>query len=232
MADLCPIWADIAVGFVTLTVEAQHRFLGRSFIAGTRTFYKTAPFPGREALPPKACSYKECAAAAFRFVFEDPSCRYWLEHGKPDPEYYHNVYPSKTISSLVNAMISYAELCPENKSEALKLATNAADYLLSITYKDDSAVKGLPPTYSFEGLDFDTVDKTAPMAKNRTDKIMLIYPASAGLAYFALSDATGDKKYFDAAMVIADYYPCSYIECDSLDTTERGAGGFGSTGRK
>lgn len=35
-----------------------------------------------------------------------------------------------------------------------------------------------------------------------------------------------------AQMVIADYYPCSYIECDCLDSTERGAGGFGSTGRK
>ncbi len=35
-----------------------------------------------------------------------------------------------------------------------------------------------------------------------------------------------------AQMVITDYYPCSYIESDSLDATERGEGGFGSTGRK
>ena len=205
-ADLCPIWADIAVGFVTLTVEAPHRFLGRSFTAGTRTFYKTAPFPGREALPPKACSYKECAASAFRFVFEDPSCRYWLEHGKPDPEYYHNVYPSKTISSLVNAMIAYAELCPENKSEALKLATNAADYLLSITYGAESKLEGVPPTYSFLGLNKENVDKNAPAAYRRRNTVMMIYPASVGLMYLALEKATGDSKYFEAAKKIIDYY--------------------------
>lgn len=35
-----------------------------------------------------------------------------------------------------------------------------------------------------------------------------------------------------AQMVITDYYPCTYVECDSLDDTERGEGGFGSTGRK
>ena len=35
-----------------------------------------------------------------------------------------------------------------------------------------------------------------------------------------------------AQMVISDYYPCTYIECESLTSTERGAGGFGSTGRK
>lgn len=35
-----------------------------------------------------------------------------------------------------------------------------------------------------------------------------------------------------AQMVIVDYYACSYEECDSLDDTVRGEGGFGSTGRK
>ena len=35
-----------------------------------------------------------------------------------------------------------------------------------------------------------------------------------------------------AQMVIVDYYACSYEECDNLDSTERGEGGFGSTGRK
>ena len=35
-----------------------------------------------------------------------------------------------------------------------------------------------------------------------------------------------------AQMVIVDYYACAYEECDNLDSTERGEGGFGSTGRK
>ena len=35
-----------------------------------------------------------------------------------------------------------------------------------------------------------------------------------------------------AQMVITNYYPCTYIESESLDDTKRGEGGFGSTGRK
>ncbi|MBE5744063.1 MAG: dUTP diphosphatase [Clostridiales bacterium] len=35
-----------------------------------------------------------------------------------------------------------------------------------------------------------------------------------------------------AQMVITPYYCVDYVESDSLDQTERGAGGFGSTGRK
>lgn len=35
-----------------------------------------------------------------------------------------------------------------------------------------------------------------------------------------------------AQMVVTNYFPCEYIESDELDQTERGEGGFGSTGRK
>ena len=35
-----------------------------------------------------------------------------------------------------------------------------------------------------------------------------------------------------AQMVITPYYSVDYVESDSLDQTERGAGGFGSTGRQ
>lgn len=205
-ASLSPIWKDIPTGMTTLKVESLDKDGKPQYLAGARTFFKADGFPGRENLPQKACSYKECATKALRYVFNEKFNQYWLIHGKPDPFYPHNVYPAKTISSVIEAMISYATLEPENKEKALQLAVNAADYMLSISYKENSSFRGLPPTYSFDGLDFDTVDKTAPMAKNRTDKIMLIYPASAGMAYFDLFDATGDKKYFDAAMVIADYY--------------------------
>ena len=206
IAALTPIWKDIPVGMVTLKVEALHARTGEIFPAGIRTFYKTAPFPGREALPPRARSYKECATLAFRYVFNDPTTRYWLTHGTPDPDYYHNVYPSKTISSIINAMLAYAKLEPEHADEAKKLAVNAADYLLSITYGEDSHLAHLPPTYSFKGLNKKIVDDNAPAAEKRKNTLMTIYPTSVGSAYLFLEAVTGDKKYLEAAERIADYY--------------------------
>ncbi len=209
------IWKDIAVGFVTLTVEAVNKNTGKKYLAGTRSFYKMQGFPGRDALPKRACSYKECATKAFRFVFNDPTTQYWLKKGYPDPDYYHNVYPAKMISSIVKAMIAYAELEPENAEAAMKLAKNAADYLLSITYDDSYALSGLPPTYSFKGLNKEIVDKNAPMAWGRREQLMIIYPASAGSMYLMLEKATGEKKYFDAAARIAQYYKDKVLECGS-----------------
>lgn len=211
-ASLAPIWKDVPTGMNTLKVEALDEEGNPEYVSGMRTFFKADGFPGRENLPPRACSYKECAIKAFRYAFNEDFNQYWLKYGKPDPYYPHNVYPSKTISSVISGMISYAKIDPENKEKALKLATNAADYMLSITYGKDTAVEGLPPTYSFEGLDFKTVDETAAMAKNRTNQIMMFYPASAGNAYFQLYDATGDKKYYDAAMAIANYYKNNVLE--------------------
>jgi len=205
-APLTPIWKDIPSGMVELKVEAIHSLNKNKYLVGARTFYKAAYFPGREALPEKACSYKECAIKALDYAFNSPASQYWLIHGKPDPDYYHNVYPSKMIPSLVKAMTAYAELKPEMAEKAMKLATNAADYLLSITYGADTAVEGLPPTYSFDGLNKEIVDATAPMADCRKHQIMLIYPPRVGIMYLKLEKLTGDKKYFDAACKIAEYY--------------------------
>ncbi len=203
---LTPIWKDIPVGMVELKVEACHRSTQKLYPVGVRTFYKSAPFPGRDALPPRACSYKESAIKAYRYAFNSYSSQYWLKYGKPDPNYYHNVYPSKTISSIVTAMIAYAELEPEMASEALQLAKNAADYLLSITYGDDYALAGVPPTYSFDGLNKKVVDETAPAADRRQNQVMMIYPAVAGTMYLMLEKVTGEKKYLDAAYRIAEHY--------------------------
>lgn len=203
---LTPIWNNVATGIAVLTVEAVNKNTGEKYIAGTRSFCKMQGFPGREALPERACSYKECALKAFRFLFNDPTTRFWLEKGTPDPNYYHNVYPSKMISSIVGAMLAYAELEPENSEAALQLATNAADYLLSETYDESFALAGLPPTYSFKGLNKEIVDKNAPMAWPRRHQLMIIYPASAGIMYLELEKVTGDKKYLDAAIRIGKYF--------------------------
>lgn len=205
-APLTPIWKDIPVGMVELKVEAIHWVTKHRYLAGARTFYKASAFPGRDSLPERASSYKECAIKAFEYAFNSSASQYWLNHAKPDPDYYHNVYPSKMIASLVDAMLSYAELKPQMAEKAMRLATNAADYLLSITYGADTAVEGLPPTYSFEGLNKEIVDATAPAADGRKDKVMLIYPPRVGVMYLELEKATGDKKYFKAAKRIAEYY--------------------------
>ena len=212
-APLTPIWKDIPTGMVELKVEAVHRFNGQTYLAGARTFFKCDPFPGRDALPPKARSYREAAVKAFRYVFEDRFTQHWLK-GVPAPDYCHNVYPSKTISSVVRAMIAYAELEPENAEKAMEIARKAADYLISITYGADTKLDGVPPTYSYKGLDKDVVNKTVNAIVNdekRTRQVMMIYPSTAGDMYFNLYDTTGDKKYYDAAMKIAEYYKNSVL---------------------
>ena len=209
-APLTPIWKDLAVGLVTLRVDAIHPS-GKIYPTGLRSFYKMSPFPGRSALPPRARSYRECARLAFRYVFEDPTTRYWLDHGKPDPDYYHNVYPSKTISSIINAMLAYASLEPSNAEDARHLAINAADYLISLTYGEGYALKGLPPTYSFLGLNKEIVDANAPAADKRQHQLMVIYPATVGQAYLWLEKVTGDIKYFEAAQKIAEFYSANVL---------------------
>ena len=212
-APLTPIWKELEGGIVELKVDAVCRATGEVYLCGARTFCKMISFPGRTALPERACSYKECAIKAFRYVFNDEATRYWLTHGVPKPDYYHNVYPSKMISSVIKAMVKYAELEPENSKDALLIATRAADYLLSITYGEDSQLRYLPPTYSFKGMDQEMVASTAPEnVPGREKQIMMIYPAFVGSAYLKLAEATDNKKYFDAALKIAEYYKNNVLE--------------------
>ena len=214
-APLYPIWSQLSTGFVELRVEAEHKN-GEKYLAGARTFYKMEPFPGRDALPPRARSYKDAMLLGFKYLIEDPTTRSWLERGLPDAKYFHNAYPSKMISSIINAMIEYVRISPEVRDEAIGLARGAADYLLSITYGDDYALCGLPPTYSCDNLDIESVREHATAGIDRAGQVMMIYPADVGRAYFKLYEETGDKKYFDAAVKIADYYKKNVLENGSF----------------
>ena len=205
-ASLAPIWAQIPTGFVTLTVSALDKNGVAHQTAGVRTFFKGDPFPGRSALPPRARSYREAALMAFRFIYEDETTQYWLTHGVPKPDYPHNVYPAKTIDAIMRAMVAYAELEPERRESALTLACRAADYLISISFPEGHPLAFLPPTYSFEGLDAAVVNEVAPAAQGCVGTTMMIYPVSAAMGYLTLSKATGEKKYLDAALRIAEYY--------------------------
>ncbi len=206
-ASLAPIWGEIPTGFVTLTVHSLGKYSGEvRHLIGARTFFKCAPFPGRAALPKRARSYREAALASYRFIYNDEILQYWLKYGLPKPDYAHNVYPAKMNSSIILAMVDYAAASPENRETALRVARNAADYLISISFPAGHPLEGLPPTYSFEGLKAEVVNEVAPAAQNCVGTTMMIYPVAAGIAFLALAQATGEQKYFDAALTIADFY--------------------------
>lgn len=73
----------------------------------------------------------------------------------------------------------------------------------------------LPPTYSFENLNAEAVNKVAPAAQNCVGTTMMIYPISAGIAYLTLAEATGEEKYFSAAIRIAEHYKKIILPCGS-----------------
>lgn len=204
IAALTPIWRDISTGVVCLKVEAIHKS-GQRYLCGARTFFKSAPFPGREDLPPKTTSYRESALNGLKFVLNDHITRNWLT-GLPKHDYYHSVYSSKMTQATVRALVALAQREPEYAEEAMKMATNAADYLISITYGEDSPVAGLPPTYSFLNLDRQVVRSSAPVAEEREFTVMMIYPADVGRMYLQLEEQTQDEKYFKMAEKIAVYY--------------------------
>ena len=213
--DLIPVWGEIPTGPVELKVYGIDDDENTVSPCGVRAFFKADGFPGRTAVPKKERSYKECSISALKFVINSPVYRYWIEKGIPDPEYYHNVYPSKMIASIVDAMIAYSKLNTERADEAILLAKNALDYLLSITYDNTTGVEGLPPTYSFKGLNAETVNATAPAAQRLKDTVMMLYPATAGRAYIKMYEATGDGKYLEAAKRIAEYYEKTVLPCGS-----------------
>ena len=76
-------------------------------------------------------------------------------------------------------------------------------------------MEGLPPTYSFKGLNRAIVNANAPAAEGRSHAVMMIYPAQVGSMYLRLEAVTGDCKYFEAAKRIADYYDTHVLPCGS-----------------
>ena len=203
-ALLTPIWKDIPSGVVTLKVDGYDE--NGKFICqvGSRTFYKCAPFLGSNAYAPKKREYKESAKMALEFVYNEPFVKYWRQHKKPDPTYIYNVYPSKTHSSVINALLKYAKLEPKNAQNAIETATILANYLIEISYKD-GASKGLPPTY-YKNCYVEQNTGVKHTAEKYDGQIMLIYPATVMIAYLNLYEVVKEQKYLDSAIQIATYY--------------------------
>lgn len=202
-ALLTDIWGDIPEGVVELTVRTVNADNSEGYLVGARTFFKLAPF--NTDLPKAKCTCKECASRAYEYIMNLGFIRYWLINGEPDPDYLLNAYPSKTHSSIIGAMLRYAEVIPEKAEDALKIAKSCADYLLKITPHDNGPMDGVPPTYKLEVCEASGHDY-GDVVRSRSRTVMMIYPSYVGKAYLLLEEKTGERKYLDAAITIGEFY--------------------------
>ena len=207
-ALLAPIWDALAPGQIQLLVYALDENDAIFATVGARSFHKAAPFTGD--YPAAARDYRTAAKMAYGYIYSMPCIQSWLEEGIPKG-YNLYVYITKMVRAIVFAMVRYAGHSPEQAENALKIAENAADFLIR-TSVPEGPLAGLPRTYYYEleGLDF--VDEGLRRSSTRLNEIMLMYPAEAGGAYLKLYQETGKEKYYDAAMVIADYFKRTVCE--------------------
>ncbi len=187
--DLAPVWDALPVGYVHLTARADGGKEAKRF------FWKKAMFKDG-AYDKATCSYGECAAKCFRYLLDMPAMRHLEEKGEPDPKYSLNCYPNKMCQALISGFVHHAAKRPEDADRSLRIARQAADWLISVSEKDGAPLAGFPPTYQGEKF----------TAKNYAGQIMLNYPCTAASAYIALAKATGEGKYLDAAKKIAETY--------------------------
>ena len=193
--SLTDLWEKLPTGFVSVTCRAQRP--GRpdtERVVGARVFWKSAPFKGDAR--PRPRSFAEGARQALEHVLDAPSSRYLVDHGELDPNFSHNVYPSKMLESVIQACCALAKAVPARKDEALRLARAAADWLIANSEKEGAPLAHFPPTYRGELY----------AAKKNAGLVMTVYPARAALAYLALAEASGEAKYRAAAEAIAATY--------------------------
>ena len=194
--SLAPIWQQITSGYVTLTVEALDKDKNIIKQAGKRTFYRNAPFtaPYRNAVR----SYKESALLALLHIHNMKAIQHWKNDTMPDMSYELNTYPCKIIGSTISAEVKLSKLCPQVKDDALKIAENAAQFLISQSRPEGAPLAYFPPTYYGENL--------SSGASSNKNKTMAMEALTAANAFLDLYDATGKQEYYDRAMNITDTY--------------------------
>ena len=194
--SLSPIWRDIPVGEVELKVEAHDDEGNLIGLAGERRFYRDTPFT-----PPyhgAVRDYRESALMAMICVHNMEPIQNWKKGPDPDMSYNLNTYPAKIVSSTISMEVLLARLCPELKDDALKIAQNAAEFLIAQSLPEDAPLAYFPPTYYGDLI-------TSAIARNK-GKAMTMEAITAANAFLDLYDVTGKREYFDRAMNITDTY--------------------------
>ena len=166
--------------------------------------------------PPAARPYREAALKAFAYMASLPAMRTLVETGEPEQTYQHNAYVSKTHAAHIHSMLEWARREPERRDEAMRFATASAEYLLTQLEPPDAPLAWWPPTYGRTPLRREPDDGGAnrpymvgnePVgAAKYRGEVMLLYPADVGAAFVAYFNATGDRRFLDAARGIGETY--------------------------
>ena len=196
-ASLAPVWAELPVGPVTVLCNAVATDGTDLGVAGTRTFWRSAPFDPAQ-YPPAKRTYRRACALALEYLLRWPDLAYLEAHGEPDVARETNFtsYPSKMQASVIHAMLCVAETMPGLRERALGVARKSAAYLLRTRAPDSSPLAGFTATYASKGQ----------RADDFAGQHMLIYPADAGRAFLALHAVTRDASLLEAACKIAKTY--------------------------
>ncbi|MFA6402262.1 MAG: hypothetical protein WCX31_11665 [Salinivirgaceae bacterium] len=191
---LTPIWDILPNGEVYLKVESVSMDEKDFILAGSRLFYKTAVF-----CPPYAeskYSFHEAFKKGLLFIYNQGHIQNWLITGKPDHKN-HTLYcySALEVGSVVNAMILFNKYFPQNDTSLL-IAVKAANYLIDNSEPQGTPLEFFPKVYEGTGM----------YAGKFKEEVIMTEPASTGMSFLALFDKTGEKKYLNAALRIADTY--------------------------
>lgn len=195
-ASLAPIWEKLPVGYTRLRVDAVDAGGRVLATVGNRLFLRDYPFSG--PYPSAARSYKDAAARALHYIHNLKAIQNWLENDEPDMGYQLNTYACKIVGATVSLESRYAMLVPAEREAALKIARNAADFLIRVSQPADAPLAHFPPTY-YKGL-------VASAFGENQGATMSMEALSVAGAFLDLYDASGEKRYFDQALRIADTY--------------------------
>lgn len=194
--SLAEVWRDVEVGDVVLRVEALDATQQVIALAGEREFFRDFPFNGpyHDAVR----GYKESALLALLHIHNKSAIQHWKNSTEPDMSYELNTYPCKIISATISLEVLLAKHCPALKEDALKIAENAAQFLINESQLDGAPLAYFPPTYYGNYV-------TSGASRNR-GKTMAMEALSAASAFLDLYDLTGKQQYFDRAICITETY--------------------------
>ena len=98
--SLAPVWQQIEVGNVILTIEALDKEGNTIATVGERKFYRDSPFTGpyHDAVR----GYKESALLALLYIHNMPAIQNWKNGPTPDMSYELNTYPCKITASITS----------------------------------------------------------------------------------------------------------------------------------